>query len=101
MTSLVSAIGWLSLTATTALGAPQYPNLIYILVDDLGWANVNMTVHDQYHNPRMMTPTLDSLLPEALVLNQYYVYKYCSPTRSAFLSGRMLSVCTLSSSSLH
>eukprot|EP01083_Nonionella_stella_P252042 868898_1 len=37
----------------------------------------------------METPNLDSLLSESLVLNHYYTYKYCSPTRSAFLSGRI------------
>eukprot|EP01084_Bolivina_argentea_P263810 446652_1 len=61
----------------------QYPNFWYLLVDDLGWANV------QFHNDRMITPNIDKLLEESIHLNQYYVFKYCSPTRSSFLSGRL------------
>ena len=61
----------------------QFPNIWYILVDDLGWANV------QFHNDRMITPNIDNLLKESIHLNHYYVFRFCSPTRSSFLSGRL------------
>ena len=80
------------------------PHIIYILVDDLGWANVELyayflqinitfisivtpTIHS--HNPRMKTPHLVNLLQESIYINNFYVYMYCSPTRSSFLSGRL------------
>ena len=52
------------------------PNIILFYVDDLGWANV------QFHNDRMITPNIDNLLKESIHLNHYYVFKFCSPTRS-------------------
>ena len=59
------------------------PNIIYILMDDFGWANV------EFHNYRMKTPQLDDLKQNGLFLNNFYTYKYCSPTRSALMSGRI------------
>ena len=64
-------------------GLGSQPNIIYVLIDDLGWANVG------YHNPRMQTPFLDSLLTESIKLNNFYTFQCCSPTRSSFLSGRL------------
>ena len=72
-----------TLILTSIANAAQYPNIWYILVDDLGWANV------EFHNDRMKTPNIDNLLKESIHLNHYYVFKFCSPTRSAFLSGRL------------
>ena len=37
----------------------------------------------------MLTPTLDQLAAEGVRLERHYVYRYCSPTRSSFLSGRL------------
>eukprot|EP01084_Bolivina_argentea_P174205 301750_1 len=60
------------------------PNIIFILVDDLGWATVG------YHDNEVQTPFIDDLRAnESLTLLRHYVYKYCSPTRSSFLSGRL------------
>ena len=63
--------------------AAKYPNIWYIIIDDLGWANV------EFHNDRMITPYFDELLSESIHLNHYYTFKFCSPTRSSFLSGRL------------
>jgi len=59
------------------------PHLIFILIDDLGWNDIGI------HDPRVLTPTLDQLARESVVLERHYVYRYCSPTRSSFLSGRL------------
>ena len=37
----------------------------------------------------MKTPNWMSLLPDSLYINHFFVYKYCSPTRSALMSGRI------------
>eukprot|EP01049_Picozoa_sp_SAG25_P017961 SAG25_NODE_4925_length_730_cov_1.778130_1_plen_126_part_00 len=42
-----------------------------------------------YNNPQAPTPTLHALASEGVILNRHYVYQYCSPTRSSFLSGRL------------
>jgi arylsulfatase A-like enzyme len=58
------------------------PNLIFILADDLGWADVG------FHKGNVPTPNLDNLAAEGVELSQHYVYPVCSPTRAALLSGR-------------
>ena len=42
-----------------------------------------------WHNPKARTPNLDVLVKEGVELDRFYTYKYCSPTRSSFLSGRL------------
>lgn len=65
-----------------AAEAPTRPNVIFILVDDLGWADVG------YHGSEIRTPNLDRLAAAGARLHQHYVYPTCSPTRVALLSGR-------------
>ena len=39
--------------------------------------------------PDLITPTLDQLaLKEGVVLENFYTYKYCAPTRGSVLTGR-------------
>eukprot|EP01065_Artemidia_motanka_P035480 TRINITY_DN43383_c0_g1_i1.p1 TRINITY_DN43383_c0_g1~~TRINITY_DN43383_c0_g1_i1.p1 ORF type:complete len:536 (+),score=179.18 TRINITY_DN43383_c0_g1_i1:86-1609(+) len=59
------------------------PHLLFVLSDDLGYSNVG------FHNPLAHTPNLDQLKKEGVELTQHYAYKYCSPSRSSFLSGRL------------
>eukprot|EP00039_Didymoeca_costata_P032964 m.40106 g.40106 ORF g.40106 m.40106 type:complete len:650 (+) comp9628_c0_seq1:92-2041(+) len=61
---------------------PTKPHLIFMLVDDNGWAGVG------YNNPYLNTPTIDNLAKAGLTLTSQYVYKYCSPSRGSFLTGR-------------
>jgi arylsulfatase A-like enzyme len=63
--------------------AEARPNILVILVDDLGWAGVG------YHNKAMTTPNLDKLAMESVELQRFYVYPVCSPTRAALLTGQM------------
>jgi len=58
------------------------PNIIFILADDLGWADVG------YHDSDIMTPNLDRLAKEGVRLQQHYVQPMCTPTRVALLTGR-------------
>ncbi len=58
------------------------PNIILILADDLGWADIG------YHDSDIDTPNLDRLASEGTRLNRHYVYPTCSPTRVALLSGQ-------------
>jgi len=54
------------------------------MADDLGWYNVG------FRNPLMKAPVIGELLKnEAALLERHYVFKFCSPTRRSFLSGRL------------
>jgi arylsulfatase A-like enzyme len=58
------------------------PNVLYILADDLGWADVG------FHGGEIKTPRLDKLAASGARLEQFYVQSVCSPTRAALLTGR-------------
>ena len=58
------------------------PNIIIILVDDLGWGDVG------YHGSAIKTPNLDRLAKEGIELNRFYTAAVCSPTRAGLLTGR-------------
>ena len=50
------------------------PNVLFIMADDLGWNDV------QWHDSAMHTPNINHLAHNhALILNQSYVNKVCSP----------------------
>ncbi|CAM1305413.1 Uncharacterised protein g4037 [Pycnogonum litorale] len=58
------------------------PNIIFIIADDLGWNDVS------WHNDDILTPNLQALVDEGVTLERYYVQPSCTPSRSAFLTGR-------------
>jgi arylsulfatase A-like enzyme len=62
--------------------APDRPNVVFIMADDLGWADV------AFHGGNAPTPHLDQLAAEGLELTQHYVAPVCSPTRTGLLTGR-------------
>ncbi len=63
-------------------GSPTQPNIVFIIADDLGWADV------EFHGGNVPTPNLDRLRSEGIELSQHYVAPVCSPTRAGFLTGR-------------
>lgn len=89
MARFVLGIGF-QLLAVVAFGvsaADTKPHIVFVLVDDWGWANVGY--HRDPPTKEVVTPNIDSLLKEGLELNQHYAYQYCSPSRSSLLSGRL------------
>ncbi len=81
---LLTALFLFSLTVAgiRAADPPARPNVIFILADDLGWADIG------YHGSEIKTPHLDRLAAAGAQLDQHYAYPTCSPTRVALLSGR-------------
>ena len=61
------------------------PNILLIVADDLGWADVG------YHGSDLLTPNLDREVKRAVELDCHYVAPVCSPTRAGLLSGRYCS----------
>jgi arylsulfatase A-like enzyme len=58
------------------------PNFVFIIADDLGWADV------AFHVGNAPTPHLDRLAKEGVELTQHYVAPVCSPTRTGLMTGR-------------
>lgn len=60
----------------------QKPNIIFILLDDVGWGDVS------YHGSEIKTPNIDALAASGVKLERSYVFPICSPTRAALMTGR-------------
>ncbi|HUQ91621.1 MAG TPA: arylsulfatase [Bryobacteraceae bacterium] len=58
------------------------PNVVILLADDLGWADVG------FHASEIRTPNIDKLAREGVQLDRFYSFPVCSPTRSALMTGR-------------
>jgi arylsulfatase A-like enzyme len=72
-----------AVVATTIAGPePQRPNVLIVVSDDQGWADIG------YHNPRVWSPRLDALAAAGARFPQHYVMPQCTPTRVALLTGR-------------
>ena len=65
----------------------EKPHIVMMLVDDWGWANVGY--HRDPPTKEVVTPNIDRLVKEGLELNQHYAYRFCSPSRSSLISGRL------------
>ena len=82
--SLYNCIHIALLVAMTETAAAPPKALLLVIADDLGWNNVGW-----HGNTEVQTPTLDKLVQAGIELDRMYAYKYCSPTRSSILSGRL------------
>jgi len=67
---------------TQVLDSTATPNVILIVVDDMGWNDVG------YHGSEIKTPTMDRLAKEGVELDRFYVHPTCSPTRSSLMTGK-------------
>ena len=64
-------------------GSDVRPNVVFIVVDDLGWDDVG------YHgSTQVKTPNIDMLAASSIDLDSHYVNPLCSPSRAALLTGR-------------
>ncbi len=60
------------------------PNIIYIMADDLGYADLSGYGRKDYE-----TPHLDKLAKQGVkFMNAYAAAALCTPTRTAFMTGR-------------
>jgi len=71
-----------SLPVVSARSDAAQPNFVFIMADDLGWADV------AFHGGNAPTPHLDQLAAEGLELTAHYVAPVCSPTRTGLMTGR-------------
>ena len=59
------------------------PNIIFILVDDLGYDDVGFQSNNEIH-----TPNIDKIRNDGQFLEWYYGQPTCSPTRTAIMTGK-------------
>ena len=66
--------------------AEEKPNIVVILTDDQGYADVSYNPHSP---PEVSTPNIDALAHSSMICTQGYTSGHvCSPTRAGLMTGR-------------
>ena len=66
-----------------AQGSAQRPNIIYIMVDDLGYGDLSC-----FGQKKFQTPNLDKMAAEGVKFTDYYAGStVCAPTRCVLMTG--------------
>src|SRR5262245_8015408 len=66
-----------------AADPPKKPNVIIVLVDDMGWGDLGC-----YGSKDIRTPHADKLAAQGVRLTDFYAAPVCTPTRAALMTGR-------------
>jgi arylsulfatase A-like enzyme len=70
--------------ATVVNASNDRPNFLFIIVDDLGWADIGVNGSTFYE-----TPNIDRLASEGVLFTESYVASpMCSPTRASIMTGK-------------
>lgn len=85
----------LSWTATDACAAGQQPeadrrpNIIFFLVDDMGWQDTSLPFWSEktFYNERYETPNMERLARQGMMFTQAYASSISSPTRCSLMTG--------------
>lgn len=72
-----------SVNAQTSNPKGKKPNIIFILADDLGFAEIGSNGSDNYK-----TPNIDKLASQGLRFTNAYAAPLCGPSRAVILTGR-------------
>src|SRR6516165_8685988 len=83
---LAAFLASVAMTSTPVVAAPQQPNIIVIMSDDVGWENIGA-----YHQGLMysVTPNLDRLAAEGMRFTDYYAEPSCTAGRANFITGEL------------
>lgn len=75
--TLLLAIGF------TVNAQNEPPNFLFILVDDLGWADVGVNGSTYFE-----TPNIDKLATKGMLFTNGYAESMCTPTRASIMTGK-------------
>lgn len=73
----------LGVSAAFPVSAAERPNIVFIMADDLGWADPGFNGGNA-----ALTPNIDQLASQGARFTQFYMTPVCATTRSALLTGR-------------
>ena len=76
---------FLLLIDSLLFGDKSKPNVLLIIADDLGNANVSF---NSGKNALIKTPGIDRIAQEGVRLERFYICPVCSPTRVGTMIGR-------------
>lgn len=79
-----TALVLLLLTIPLRASEVPRPNILFLLIDDMGWGDLSC-----FGNREAKTPHIDRMAAEGLRFTQFYVASpICSPSRCAFVTGQ-------------
>jgi arylsulfatase A len=82
--TVLPMVGWAREAAAQGEATPRRPNVLLIVVDDLGYDDLGC-----YGSKEIHTPSIDRLASQGVRLTDFYVSApICSPTRASLLTGR-------------
>lgn len=78
-----------------AYGASSKPNIIFILVDDMGWSDTSQPFHydkdgkpvRSANNGIFKTPGMERIAAQGVCFTNAYAASVCSPSRTAIMTG--------------
>lgn len=79
----------LSLLAPSVAFAAQKPNIVFFIVDDMGWVDSSVAYGEQIYpnNMRYNTPNMLRLASQGVMLTNAYACPVSTPTRTSLLTG--------------
>jgi arylsulfatase A-like enzyme len=79
----------LSLLAPSVAFAAQKPNIVFFIVDDMGWVDSSVAYGEQIYpnNMRYNTPNMQRLASQGVMLTNAYACPVSTPTRTSLLTG--------------
>ena len=78
-------VSTLALTSVLVCASVDQPNIVMVVLDDVGWADLSYNVGGEGTIP---TPNIDALAGAGVRLRSHYVHPSCTPSRAALMTGR-------------
>ena len=77
----------IKLAAIREKNGGKRPNIVYILLDDMGFGEYGIPELNKIRGGR--TPNVDKIASEGATFTRMYAENICTPTRAAFMTGRL------------
>ena len=79
----------LSLLAPSVAFAAEKPNIVFFIVDDMGWVDSSVAYGEQVYpnNMRYNTPNMQRLASQGVMLTNAYACPVSTPTRTSLITG--------------
>ena len=88
--NLLSVCGSVFFAAAVSAAAESRPNIVFFLVDDMGWQDTSVEFHTERtpFNDFFRTPSMERLAANGIRFTQAYSCAVCTPTRVSWLIGQ-------------
>jgi len=78
-------IGLISIGLSEKMIAQEKPNIVVLLMDDVGYGDLS-----SYGHPIIKTPNMDQLGEEGIRFTSFVTAMWCTPTRTQLMTGRYM-----------